>query len=90
MYFAPSVEVIGLGNEPHERMLKGQNLVKDESVSEGNILEVYQGVDKGADLNVIRRAMELMESLNPLWIRITSLDLFVLLRVLPVKAHPVR
>lgn len=45
------------------------------AVSEANILEVYQGVEKGADPGAIYNGLELMESLRPLWLRTGALDI---------------
>jgi hypothetical protein len=43
-------------------------------VSEGNILEIFHGVAKGADINQIREGLDRVESLQPLWLRISGLD----------------
>jgi hypothetical protein len=43
-------------------------------ISEGNILELFHGVAKGADINKIREGLDRVESLKPLWLRISGLD----------------
>lgn len=47
-------------------------------VSEGNILEVFHGIAKGADLREIRLGLERMDSLKPLWLKISGLDIIEL------------
>jgi hypothetical protein len=43
-------------------------------VSEADVLEIYQGIEKGASIDKIRKGFDLVESLNPLWLRIGDLD----------------
>lgn len=47
-------------------------------VSEGNILEIFHGVAKGADINKVREGLDRVESLRPLWLRISGLDVIEL------------
>lgn len=45
------------------------------AVSDSNILEVYQGVEKGANPSTVYKGLELVESLHPLWLRTGALDI---------------
>lgn len=45
------------------------------AVSEANILEVYQGVEKGANPVAVYKGLELLDSLRPLWLRTGALDI---------------
>jgi hypothetical protein len=44
-------------------------------VSEANVLEVYHGIVKGADINKIQKGFDLVETLKPLWLRISGLEM---------------
>lgn len=47
-------------------------------VSEGNLLEVFHGIAKGANPLKVREGLELMDSLKPLWLKISGLDIIEL------------